>query len=228
MSSKDAIDFPSLISSQNWSLKRRELSKWFAERAPLCHSAYLGALALLYMPQRPPGRVNFICHAVRDIYTGLPGELGAPSVSLRNEIFGDLLNNLASSWKTSAAVFEFPSTTSVDGEDIQIPAPVYADLHALVTRHSKLEKQPDIGERLAVSLQRAIKNDPNAGVQDWVSQALKRQYNFFVQRAHFNCGKDDGGLMENFENFEETFHAMISPYFRGKEELDDILKRTNL
>jgi hypothetical protein len=81
-----------------WSQQRRELFQWLEDRAPSFVEGYVGAVRLLYMPCFP-GRVHFICHAVRDIYRRLPSSLGIKSQSRPGEVFPDMVKKLRERWE---------------------------------------------------------------------------------------------------------------------------------
>jgi len=55
--------------------QRRELVRWFDDRAPSFTEGYIAAVRLLHTPSFP-ARVHLVCHVVRDIYRYLPATLG--------------------------------------------------------------------------------------------------------------------------------------------------------
>lgn len=54
-----------------WAGKRLHLRKWLTELRPSLAELHVGAVELVYGPALP-GRVRFICHAIREIKNRLP------------------------------------------------------------------------------------------------------------------------------------------------------------
>lgn len=217
-----------LDNSPYWTKQRRELVRWFDDRAPSFTEGYVGAVRLLHTPSFP-ARVHLICHVVRDIYFYLPATLGLNSLSRPAEVFPDMVKTLAEKWN------KFPPTENERsggiGSDVAVSPQVHRCLVKLVETSRELTDQPKEGERLAIALFRSLDRRDDEFIHPWIIMSFHDEYKFFVRRAHLAKSLDrvptDDGLIEHFEAFERAFHSLVGPYFSGKEELDAILQDTN-
>ena len=217
-----------LTMPQFWSQQRQELAQWLRERAPSFELGYVGAVRLLHMPQFP-GRVHFVCHAVRDIYRNLPAALGLNSLQRPGEVFPNMVKCLADAWEKHPPRSQ--AKNSVPTTDCLVSIQVYRHTEAIVARQKVMIEQSSVGQQLAVTLFRAADRPVDVFVPRWITDSFEREYDFFVKRAHLAKSMDrvptDDGLVEHFEAFERAFHSLIGPYFTGKSELDAILQDTN-
>jgi hypothetical protein len=211
-----------------WTPLRRELIQWFKDRAPAFVEGYRAAVFLLYNAWFP-GRVRFICHAIRDIYRFLPGSLDATPHTRGGDVLPGMVKELARAWK------DFPrSELSGSNEvrtDFAVSPQVYSHLQKLVEKSKEITKV-SIGEQLAISLFRSLDRQSDQFLEPWIHRSFQEEHDFFVARAHFSknadkkaCTEED--LLAHFEAFERAFHSLVGPYFRGKEELDALLQDTN-
>ena len=214
--------------SPYWTPLRKELVKWLEDRAPSFVEGYVGAVRLLHMPSFP-GRVHFICHAVRDIYRHLPQTFGVKSLPRPAEILPVLIKELTCAWE----VFR-PSNKSDGAEtksDVFVSLQVYRCVTKIVEKSNQLKQQSTVGKQLAVALFRSFDRRQEEFIEPWIIDAFDAEYDFFVKRAHLVISVDkmptDDGLLERFEGFERAFHSLVGPYFSGKGELDAILQGTN-
>jgi hypothetical protein len=218
----------SLREQRHWSRRRKELAQWFDERVPSFVIGYEGAVELLYKPTFP-GRVHFVCHAVRDIYRFLPSAIGMEALPRPAEIFPGLVKELADIWQS------FPPTTvardALVGTDVPISSQVHACAAKIVKKRIEIGEQPTIGKQLAIALFRSSERGKDDFIAPWIIKAFDEEYKFFVSRAHLARSvpgiPSDEGLIKHFESFETAFHSLVGPYFSGKKELDDILQETN-
>lgn len=86
-----------------WTRQREELATWISDRAPPFLDGYVGALTLLHMPPFP-ARINFICHAIRDIYRLLPASLGLKPLPRPSEVLPGMVKKLYESWSKSTGL----------------------------------------------------------------------------------------------------------------------------
>lgn len=214
--------------SPYWTPLRKELVNWLSDNAPSFVDGYTGAVRLLHMPF--PGRVHFICHAVRDIYRHLPTTLGVRSLARPAEVFPNMAKELAIAWNSDNSV-RAPSRIDGITSGVVVSRRVFKCAERIVIKSNELNEQNKVGKNLAIALFRSLDLREGHHIAPWIFEAFNAEYGFFVQRAHLAVSIDkvltDEGLLEHFESFERAFHSLVGPYFSGKEELDAILKSTN-
>lgn len=215
--------------SPYWTTQRKELVTWLQDRAPSFVEGYVGAVRLLHMPEFP-GRVHFICHAIRDIYRHVPRTFGVKSLPRPAEVFPSMVKELAIAWR------EFPASEpedeqSVSESDLCVSRQVHRWLRKIIDKSNQLKDQSTVGNQLAIALFRSMDRREGDFIEPWIIAAFDAEYDFFVKRAHLAVSVDkvptDDGLVEHFEAFERAFHSLVGPYFSGKGELDAILRKTN-
>jgi len=222
------VDIFDAIQGSYWTPHRRELAQWFKDQAPSFLEGYIGAVKLLHTPAFP-ARVNFICHAVRDVYRWLPASLGEKSLPRPGEVFPNMVVKLRGQWK------KFPpkqtETADIERTDFMVSSQVYDCVKDIVKKSHDIVEQPTVGKQLAIALFRSLDRRKDEFIYPWIIDSFNTEYKFFMGRAHFPTSIDkvlsDDGLIEHFESFERSFHSLIGPYFSGKEELDAILQDTN-
>jgi hypothetical protein len=217
-----------LDNSFYWTRQRRELVRWFDDRAPSFTNGYVGAVKLMHNASFP-ARIHFICHAVRDIYRYLPEALGFKSMSRPSEVFPGMVKNLAEKWDQFPP--NEPLSSQIIGSDFLVSAQVYKCVNKVVKKSKQLKDQHTVGKQLAIALFRSLDRRDDEFIQPWIIKSFDEEYDFFVRRAHLAKSLDrvpsDEGLNDHFEAFERAFHSLVGPYFSGKEELDAILQDTN-
>ncbi len=215
--------------SPYWTTQRKELVTWLQDRAPSFVEGYVGAVRLLHMPGFP-GRVHFICHAIRDIYRHVPRTFGVKSLPRPAEVFPSMVKELAIAWR------EFPASEakdeqSVSESDLGVSRQVHRWLRKIIDKSNQLKDQSTVGNQLAIALFRSMDRREGDFIEPWIIAAFDAEYDFFVKRAHLAVSVDkvptDDGLVDHFEAFERAFHSLVGPYFSGKGELDAILRKTN-
>ncbi len=216
--------------SDYWTLLRRELVHWLEDRAPSFVEGYVGAVRLLYMPSFP-GRVHFICHAVRDIYRFLPQTLGAKSLTRSFEAYPNLHENLVQAWEQFPAINNDERQNSYVSVRLQVLFRMRNAVRKIAAMDDKFETQRTVGQQFAVALFRSIDRQNDDYIAPWIFASFDAEYKFFVSRAHLAVSVEkiptDDGLLEHFDAFERAFHSLVGSYFTGKEELDEILQETN-
>jgi hypothetical protein len=214
--------------SQYWTKERRELAQWLHDRAPSFEHGYMGAVRLLHMPSFP-GRVHFVCHAVRDIYRRLPAALGADAVPIWSEVVPKKVKSLCKEWNKCAPGQQRADVTNSIG--YVVDPRIYRCVEDIVSAQKNIVDQPSVGKSLAIALFRAAEKPPEEFISPWLIRSFDREYDFFVARAHLaksmNKAVSDKGLAEHFKAFERAFHSMVGSYFTGQDELDEILQDTN-
>jgi len=205
---------------------REELRRWFGERAPTLEPAYASAVELINLPNFP-GRINLICHAVRDIFEILPDILDGK----KRVRPGDILRpakELASSWK------QHPPTelnSDISSSDYVIRSELYTKTNSVVETARRIEDQSSKEQRFAEVLFHSLDRSKEDSIAPWIIKTFKEEYKYFIGWAHFRKMDSSAGfeaeLTKHFKDFERAVHSLIGPYFSGKEELDGILQATN-
>jgi hypothetical protein len=212
-----------------WTPLRKELITWLEDRTPSFMAGYVGAVRLLHAP-RFPGRIHFVCHAVRDIYRYLPQIFGVKSLPRPAEVFPPMVKDLAAAWHEFQPSQDTDVSVETD-ENVVVSPQVHRCVKRIVEKSDQLKHQSTVGQQLAVALFRSLDRRQDDFIEPWIIAAFDAEYNFFVKRAHLAVSVDkvptDDGLLEHFEAFERAFHSLVGPYFSGKGELDAILRGTN-
>lgn len=136
--------------SPSWTTLRKELVTWLEDRAPSFVRGYVGAVRLLHMPSFP-GRVHFICHAVRDIYRHLPKAFGVKSLPRPAEVFPNMVKDLVRAWK------EFSPRHSAEREeepsaDVPVSPQVHRQLERILRKSEQIKNQGTVGTQLPKAL----------------------------------------------------------------------------
>jgi hypothetical protein len=215
-------------SAEYWTTERKEILDWLKDHAPSFVEGYKGALHLLHMPSDFPARVHLICHLIRDFYRYLPSALGIKPGSRPSEVFPEMVRTLEKLWTNNPP--QTLSTSVIDRIKVEMTTRTYTHLQGMVNKRKHFETT-SIGQQFAQSLFRSMEHRLTGFIPAWVISSFDAEYNFFVGRAHLSTSVDkipsDDGLVEHFQTFEKAFHAIVGPYFKGKEELDVILQDTN-
>src|SRR5437879_13040955 len=109
-----------------WTPLRERVAKWLDELAPSLGELYRGALELVQTAV--PGRVRFICHAVREIRNRLPDALSGEE---RGRIeYPDLTRSIAKEWEKAGLSLDSvltppssPETNQVSGRPDVVTVP---------------------------------------------------------------------------------------------------------
>jgi len=226
--------------SPNWlNDMRRELLAWFSRNAPSLGELYYGALKILYEHDNFPGRVRFVCHAVRDIRNRLPDVIAGPKAGGPLQ-YKNRLDDIVKIWKQHGLpldgslppikVTEAESMPSISNNGVPVPRPVYMKVANLMRDHVRTrETSKEAAERLFQAIDpknRTLEATLKPRIDNWI-----RSTEWFVERAH-DRGQTDAEmgreeLRKRFEVFEYTLSAMLREFFKTVGELDEILEEAN-
>lgn len=217
-----------------WTDLRKELLTWFDKNAPSLGELYNGAVQILY--DSLPGYIHFVSHAVREITNRLPDIIAGPLVPGRLD-YKSRLDVISQGWQKDGLPIDGSIPTNVTDADsvlttdkIPIPRNIYSDFSKLIGDHIKTREKPyEKMKRLFeaidpknVELEEAL--GPRINI--WIEST-----NWFVKQVHVGDlkrnGLDDEGFVRQFENFEYCLFAIISDFFMGTEQLDEILEEAN-
>lgn len=219
-----------------WTPHRRELRDWLHRNAESLAELYEGAVRLV-SSDHLPGRVRFICHAVREIRNRLPdaicGTRGGKNLQYKNEI-----DSLATEWKRAGLMVEEVSAKALHPDEsgeqgpatIAVPADIVFGINKLFLDHEAVREKPvEAATRLYEEL--APENEAHPELMRPIIRHWVDATNWFVRRAH-DSGQPDSHyrpeeLQHRFEVFERSLLALISSFYTALDELDALLEEAN-
>jgi len=220
-----------------WTRPRRELLDWFRRNdAPALGELYEGAVELLLV-LRVPGRLRFVCHAVREIRNRLPDVVTGARNSGRFDYLTPL-DELAADWNAHGlgaapgAVGQF----SAEGGEVNpstalpIPVPVVEKIRRLLAGHvTARERKADAAKRLFEGCCRSDRKTGDAqyvAVSEWL-----RVTDWFESKTHQPCEQSEavdwGEVERRFEHFEAALYSLLGRFFTTVDALDEILGKAN-
>ena len=177
-------DFRRAEDSQLWTPLRLELAEFFDREAASLSPAYRGAVCILGDTEFP-GRVRFICHAVRDIGDRLAFVLDRELKPNRVQ-YEDHLDKIKDRWPYDALGSQIVDLTSQERsttDDIPIPKWVYGELDILMRSHKERRESPDRFELLFRALLKA--EAANNTITAHQVKLFKGEHGWFKALAHF-------------------------------------------
>lgn len=216
---------------------RLEIKSWFQRNAPSLGELYEGAVLLIYeIPV--PGKVRFVCHAVREIRNRLPDVISGMKTGGRLD-YKSRLDKIAELWdKNGYNPVSFSKNVltekseSLPQADISIQAndKLFQLIGRLIQDHNAAREKPtDAAQRLFECFDSSNRQSPDTlvpRINQWLDIT-----NWFMGKAH-DSGKVDSDcnfnkLQEKFELFEATLGSLIREFFKTVDELDEILEDAN-
>lgn len=202
--------------------RRREIAEWLNEHAPEYAPAFESITFL--MNARPRGHERLVCHAARDLLTGLDSAIdqaakNKPSKSL------DPVSELLRAWTDTGALptANEPVSTSA------VPQAVLTLLVKLLEQRAVNDKLPKPTHRFASKLhERSLVSAPltqSFGDTGW---ALRQ---WFVGRAHFASqaitpAEDD--LRSHVDQLEAWLHSAVGAFFSILDTVEPLVASTNV
>jgi len=213
---------------------QEKIAKWLSGRSPSLHEAYLAAVSFLADPA-VPGRAQMICHAGRDLCTGLQ-DLRSVSKNERADTT-PILREIESVWEKEGldavdiveAAERTPATEQSASPQATIPQHLMVLLQRLMQEHRRAETNQ---EEQAADLFRA--NDPATANRPEAVQPLSREWvvlrRWFSRFAHFGIQQrtpKEEELQQQFASLESFILGVIRTFYEGMEGLDEILDEAN-
>ena len=219
-----------------WTRPRLALRDWFRRNAPPIGELYEGAVELLLVLQ-VPGRIRFICHAVREIRNRLPDVVSGTKGPGRFD-YATRLDQLADVCRSNGFDLAAGPTGNISvhnrGNDapntVAVPMPVIEKFRELVTGHlDAREKKREAAERLFNSCRinnRTVGDKQYIAVSEWI-----RITDWFEEKTHQPCeGNEVVDWKETqlrFEQFEAALGSLLREFYTTVDELDEILDKAN-
>jgi hypothetical protein len=213
---------------------QEKIAQWLAGRSASLHEAYLAALRFLADP-KAPGRAQMICHAGRDLCTGLQ-DLQSVSRKERADTTS-ILREVDSVWRKEgldAVGIADSADPSAGAEQMASPeAAIPRFLLALLQRLIEEHRRGDVNqEEQAAQLFRA--NDPASANRPEAVQPMSREWvslrRWFIRYAHFGVQQsapEENELQLHFAALENFILGVIRTFYEGMEGLDEILGEAN-
>jgi hypothetical protein len=213
---------------------QEKIAQWLSGHSSSLHEAYLAALHFLADP-KIPGRAQMICHAGRDLCTGLQ-DLRSATKKKRADTT-PVLREIESVWENeglgvidivqpaeSAAAAEQTASTRTT-----IPRHLMKLLQRLMEEHRRADTNQ---EEQAAQLFRA--SDPATANRPETMQPLSREWvnlrRWFIRYAHFGVQQrtpKEQELQQQFASLESFILGIIRTFYEGMEGLDEILDEAN-
>jgi hypothetical protein len=213
---------------------QEQIAQWLTGKSASLHDAYVTALRLLADPQTS-GRAQMICHACRDLCTGLQ-DLQSVAKKERADT-ASILGELDSVWRKEglegaglAWVNDSASGVEQAAEpEVSIPRYLLPLLQRLLEEHRRGELNQ---EEQATQLFRS--NDPMNANRPEAVQPLSKEWvrlrRWFIRYAHFGVQQripEEKELQQHFAALESFILGVIRPFYEGMEGLDEILDEAN-
>lgn len=210
------------------------IAQWLASRSPSLHEAYLAALRSLADP-KAPGRAQMICHAGRDLCTGLQ-DLQSVTRKERADTTS-ILREVDSVWQKEGldavglaeSADPAPAAEQTVSPEATIPRYFVALLQRLIEEHRRADVNQ---EEQATQLFRA--NDPAIANRPEAVQPLSKEWvrlrRWFIRYAHFGVQQsipEEKELQQQFAALENFILGVIRTFYEGMEGLDEILGEAN-
>jgi hypothetical protein len=222
-----------------WTDRRQTLCTWIKTYGPSAAELYEGAVRLLYGPPIP-GRIRFVCHAVREIGNRLPDAVAGRQNKGRLD-YTSYLDEIAKQWDARAVQEETALSNHDDGRlgarepqlaTVHVPLELVRILDDLVSEHRAARERPyEKAYRLYESC--APENELLRGAYRAIVDHWVNTIRWFTELAHDN-GQPDSytdivRLRSQFERFEEFLVNLsgVVPFYDDLKEIDAILDATN-
>jgi len=214
--------------------EQEKIAQWLSGRSPSLHEAYLAARQLLAGPATP-GRAQMICHAGRDLCSGLQ-DLQSVSKKERADIT-PVLREIQTIWEKegfdAADLVQTDATTLAAEQTASPEVTIPRHLMLLLQRLMQEHRRADINqEEQAAQLFRA--NDPATANRPEAVQPLSMEWvrlrRWFIRYAHFGVQQrvpEEQELQQQFASLENFILGVISTFYEGMEGLDEILAEAN-
>ncbi len=198
------------------------------------HEAYLAALRFLADPEAP-GRAQMICHAGRDLCTGLQ-DLQSVTRKERADT-ASILREVDSVWQKEGldaiGIAEPANTTPALEQTASPEAAIPRYLMALLQRLIEEHRRGDVTqEEQAAQLFKA--NDPAIANRPEAVRPLSKEWvhlrKWFIRYAHFGVQQripEEMELRQQFAALENFILGVIRTFYEGMEGLDEILGEAN-
>jgi hypothetical protein len=218
-----------------WSQARLELFSWLHRNAESLAELYQGAVYIL-CKHRMSGWTRLLCHAVREIGTGVPEIIMGEKAGMLQHT--NRVQTIRELWEASGLPIDgsapgghfLKEEGQAKAAEVELPASVYFKVAELIRDHVQTRQSR---KELAIRFFSKIAGqdaDTQKALRPFVDQWIEVVH-WFVNHAHDNRRPDSEydvkQIEANFELFEATLRAVVRGFFSTTDELDEILEETN-
>jgi hypothetical protein len=203
---------------------KKRIAKWLDEQDLALGELYDGAIRMI-QDRNFPGRLRFICHAVREIRNRLPEAIAGKSTLGRLD-YSQKVEELAKACERAGL-----GSVRVVEEDEQraeqtIPKELVVLISDLIAEHKAVQNRKlENTKRLIIALEPENKN-----LQTSLVPIIKRwieETDWFVERAHIGRDILEDDLVTHFEGFESGLLSLVGYFYQGLEEIEQIVEKIN-
>lgn len=212
-----------------WTPARERRRSWLRRQSPPLADLYEAAVRL-YEDRAFPGRINLVCHAVREIRNALPEVMGS---DVKGHFDCDAsVRGIRRIWrKTGYRLHEVTATDAVTQDLLGVPNLVGRGFEALMLEH---DAAGDRSRSKALQLFMAVAPDSSEGQLRPLARIWWETTEWFVEEVHDKRRKEIAGpeksddLDKRFELFEAHLDGFTDEAFIEKlDGLDEILDAAN-
>jgi len=198
--------------------------RWLRELSDGLAELYEGALRMV-TDDSFPGRLQFVCHAVREIRNRLPEAVAGRGARKQIDYMREV-DDIAEEWKMHAPL----SVRQEEETDtrVMVPRTILVRVERLIKEHEEVrDRKHDNVRRMLLALDpenEAAKEGLYPVIKQWVDET-----EWFVALAHEG---DDIELAENeleerFRRFEKWLRLLSGYFYEGLEEIESIVNKAN-
>ena len=211
---------------------QEKIAKWLASQSPSLHEAYTAAVRLFADPTFP-GRAQMICHAGRDLCTGLQDLRGVAKKERADTT--TILREIESVWEKEGldaqGIAEGLASAAEQTASPEVTIPQH--LMALFQRLMQEHRRGTVNQELqATELFGA--NDPATSKRPEALRPLLKEWvrlrQWFHHYGHFAIQQrvpEEQDLQRQFASLESFILGVIQTFYEGMEGLDEILDEAN-
>jgi hypothetical protein len=213
---------------------QEQIAEWIGRQSTTLRDGYVVAVQLL-ADTAFPGRAQFICHAGRDICTGLQDIRGiakrkhANTTAVFQEVEPQWIAEGLDGIETVEGGAQANEATSVAATDVTISRLLFKLMQRLVEEHrlGSVNQEEQAAELFAAIAPESAKRPelvlPMA--REWVS--LRRWFHNYAHFAVQQKTPPEEELQSQFARLESYVLASMRTFYEGMEGLDEILGEAN-
>ena len=225
-----------LRSEATWPSDRQRIREWLTQNSEQLADLYAGAVELLQMSSLP-GKLRFVCHAVREIRNRLPDVIAGSNAGGRLD-YTARVNTLSELFERNGFLEESGSLYVVSDDAVnpsaatvqyvRLTEEVYLSVRELITDHRRASSSVRARAQQLFDAGHPYSGLHSQQIQPVVSTWMDTTQ-WFMVRAHESLreSNDEGDLESKFEQFEQCLLPFAHSFFENMEDVDAILAEAN-